>query len=500
MAFLLNIGFLVFAFSRNDRHRASRFAALSGALLFYSVGYLLEIISVSPAEAMIALRIQNVGIPLLAPFFYLTALAFFKPRLIKPWMTISSVIYGLAMFLIILFNDRHHLYYSSIDMVLHGSLYISVLGKGPLYSLQQIVSISCMGLTYVTLGIRYVYGSEKLRNHMKLFIVGSLFGFAANLGNILGIIPLGLDVTPLALSIGLIFFAVGLYRYKLMDVIPLAFEMAVERMDDAIIVLDSDWCFMHCNQEAKKLFPAFDGLSGMERITFIENWPPELTKWSDVDVNFSMISPVTNGQTLQRASMSSIFDSRGKKLGISIIVRDVTEITNLLNQMELLAITDPLTGAFNRRYFMSQIDRQMSMVRRHNIPMSILMMDIDNFKNINDTYGHLAGDQVLQNLVQTLMKQMRTHDVLARYGGEEFIIMTTDSSETGLLSFAERLRLAIEETPVIFDEYTMPVTVSIGIVMVSPEQTYETAISAADRALYTAKENGRNQVVLGHFL
>ena len=472
---------------------------LSGALLFYSVGYLLEIISTTTVEAMIALRVQNVGIPLLAPFFLFTALAFFQPRLLKPWMTVSSAVYGITMFLLILFNDRHLLYYSSIEMISHSSLYVSVLGKGPLYLLQQTVSISCMALTYIVLGIRFVRGSEKLRSQLKLFIIGSLFGFAANLANLPGIVPLGLDATPLALSIGFVFFAVDLYRYKLMDIIPAAFEMAVEGMDDAIIVLDNDRCFIHCNNEAKALFPRLGEISVMDNITLVQDWPPDLAARTESKVDFTMKAPDTGEQTLQRATISAIYDRRGKAIGISVIIRDVTEITNMLNQMEELAITDPLTGAYNRRYFMTQIDRQMSIARRHSLPMCILMMDIDYFKEVNDIYGHLAGDLVLQELVQLLKKQLRTHDVLARYGGEEFVIMSTEKSESGLIAFAERLRQTIEQTPIIFEGSLISVTVSFGVVIVLPEQTYEDAIKAADRALYNAKKNGRNQVVTGEY-
>ena len=493
----MDIGFLAFSFSRNDRRRASRFALLSGALLFYSIGYLLEILATTPGEAMMALRVENIGIPLIAPFFLLTALACFQSRLLRPWMAFASVLYGAAMFLMVFFNDYHFLYYSSIHMTFNGSYYVTVLGKGPLYFVQQFVTLSCMALSYATLVERFIRGTIQLRNQMKLFIIGSFFGFAANIANVVGIIPMGIDPTPFALSIGLVFFAVDLHRHKLMDIVPAAFEMTVETMDDAIIVLDADWGFIHCNRKAETLFPKLTTFSGMERITRMQGWPAEINPQSDSIVNFSIADPTTGQETLQRSISFPICDKQGHPIGLSLIIRDITEVTHMLNQMEALAITDPLTGAFNRRYFMTQVDRQINIAKRHKMSIGILLLDIDFFKKVNDTYGHLAGDKVLQSVVELLKKQLRSDDVLARYGGEEFIIMSNEKSEEGLFAFAERLRKAIEKEPIAFEKLLIPITVSFGAVMFLPDQSCESAIEAADKALYEAKNNGRNQVVLG---
>ena len=487
----------MFTFSRNDRRRASRFALLAGALLFYSIGYLLEIIATTPEEAMIALRVENIGIPFIAPFFLFTALACFQPRLLRPWMSFTSILYGASMFLIVFFNDQHLMYYSSIQMSFNGSFYEIVLGRGPLYFVQQIVSLSCMFLSYGILVERFIRGSIQLRSQMKLFIIGSSFGFVTNIANVIGIIPLGIDFTPFALSIGLVFFSVELRWHKMMDIVPAAFEMAVETMDDAIIVLNVDWGFVYCNRKAKTFFPKLATFSDMELITRMQGWPAEVSPHSEPVVNFTITDLTTGKETLQRSTRAPICDKHGNVIGSSLVIRDITEITHMLNKMEALAVTDPLTGAYNRRYFMTQVDRQMNTARRHNLSIGILLMDIDHFKKVNDTYGHLAGDHVLQSIVQLLKKQLRSDDVLARYGGEEFIIMSTEKSENGLIAVAERLRKVIEKETMEFEEHFISVTVSFGVVMVLPGQSYESAINAADKAMYEAKENGRNRVVLG---
>ena len=497
LALAWNIYMLAYAFTRRDRRRALCFSLLTMAVLFYTLGYLLEINATTRSEAMMALRVENVGIPLVMPFFLMTALGFYQPRLLRPWMNVISGAYGVIMFLLIFFNDKHLLYYTKIDMVYNGSFFASQLGKGPLYFVQQAVSTTGMFTVYVLLATRFIRGSIKLRHQMRFFIVGSLLGLASNLAYFSGIIPLGIDPTPFALTIGLMFFAVVLRKHKLMDVVPAAFDMAIENMDDAAIVLDNDWGFIYCNEKAKHLFPALGSFSGSEEIMRAEGWPVEINPKSEKQVFFEFVNPATGKITQQKSSIYLIYDKLGREIGISVIIRDITETVSMLKQLEALAITDDLTGVFNRRHFMTIIDRQIGLSKRHNLPVSILMLDIDHFKDINDTYSHLAGDHILREMTAAVSRQMRAHDVIARYGGEEFIIMSAEKDEESLLIFTNRLRKAIENEVFEFDGNIISVTASFGAVLIKPGQSFDAGMVAVDKALYEAKNSGRNMVVLG---
>ena len=497
LALAWNMYMLAYAFTRRDRRRALCFSLLTMAVLFYTLGYLLEINATTRSEAMMALRVENVGIPLVMPFFLMTALGFYQPRLLRPWMNVISGAYGVIMFLVIFFNDKHLLYYTKIDMVYNGSFFASQLGKGPLYFVQQAVSTTGMFTVYVLLATRFIRGSIKLRHQMRFFIVGSLLGLASNLAYFSGIIPYGIDPTPFALTIGLMFFAVVLRKHKLMDVVPAAFDMAIENMDDAAIVLDNDWGFIYCNEKAKHLFPALGSFSGSEEIMRAEGWPVEINPKSEKQVFFEFVNPTTGKITQQKSSIYLIYDKLGREIGISVIIRDITETVSMLKQLEALAITDDLTGVFNRRHFMTIIDRQIGLSKRHNLPVSILMLDIDHFKDINDTYSHLAGDHILREMTAAVSRQMRAHDVIARYGGEEFIIMSAEKDEESLLIFTNRLRKAIENEVFEFDGNTIRVTASFGAVLIKPGQSFDAGMVAVDKALYEAKNSGRNMVVLG---
>jgi diguanylate cyclase (GGDEF)-like protein len=165
------------------------------------------------------------------------------------------------------------------------------------------------------------------------------------------------------------------------------------------------------------------------------------------------------------------------------------------SKLELLSITDQLTGLFNRRHFDDVFAQEIQRAARYAHPFSVMMMDIDHFKNVNDTYGHQAGDFILKGVANILCSQLRETDILARYGGEEFVVVLPETGESVALSIAERIRGALEEHKFCCGDNELHVTISIGVVTASGEQDDEEVLHAADDALYKAKEEGRNRVV-----
>lgn len=167
-------------------------------------------------------------------------------------------------------------------------------------------------------------------------------------------------------------------------------------------------------------------------------------------------------------------------------------------RLEKLAITDYLTGIYNIRYFYHRIIEEFSRSERYALPISCLMLDIDFFKKINDTYGHKTGDAVLKEFAQLLKRHTRKSDVLARYGGEEFIVMLPQTSVKGARAEAERIRSAVKGHKFRSLKHHTGITVSIGI-SASPNariKTHDDLISAADDALYEAKKSGRDRFIV----
>ncbi|CAM8626117.1 diguanylate cyclase AdrA [Comamonadaceae bacterium] len=165
----------------------------------------------------------------------------------------------------------------------------------------------------------------------------------------------------------------------------------------------------------------------------------------------------------------------------------------------LLAMQDELTGLSNRRFIMEALALQLAQARRSGKPVSILMLDVDHFKSINDTYGHLTGDRVLRHLAAGLRNRLREQDMAGRWGGEEFLVVLPDTDAGGAVALADHLRADVESagwsTP---DGRSISLTVSIGVhTCDSAPEVLDTVISAADEALYRAKQAGRNRVEQG---
>ena len=167
----------------------------------------------------------------------------------------------------------------------------------------------------------------------------------------------------------------------------------------------------------------------------------------------------------------------------------------LLGRIENAATKDPLTGAYNRRYLIEYIDKCIDQVDNGELKaFSLLMFDIDYFKNINDTYGHLAGDDCIKSLSLILQNTLRKLDVVSRYGGEEFICVLPSAEDTPAFRRAEQIRSTVENT-ILSADIDKKITVSGGVAMYKPGMTADELISSVDNNLYLAKTNGRNQIV-----
>ncbi|WP_052452234.1 GGDEF domain-containing protein [Noviherbaspirillum autotrophicum] len=173
------------------------------------------------------------------------------------------------------------------------------------------------------------------------------------------------------------------------------------------------------------------------------------------------------------------------------------ELQTLTEELRITAITDPLTGAYNRRFFFETAGKLVSAVHRHQSALSIVTIDVDHFKRINDLYGHPAGDQVLRKLTEICKETLRETDVFARFGGEEFIMALPNSDSTAACAAAERLRTTMMEQTIVVSDTPLRITLSCGVSQFrAQEASIDETLKRADEALYEAKNSGRNRVVL----
>ena len=204
--------------------------------------------------------------------------------------------------------------------------------------------------------------------------------------------------------------------------------------------------------------------------------PDELTAWLDV----------------ARRICAHEDNLRGRSWELEQIRRDLESQNSALSE---IASSDPLTGLRNRRYFGEALEAQFSLARRKQLPISLVMIDVDHFKSFNDRFGHPAGDEVLRTIGHLLRSCVREHDIVARYGGEEFAILLPTTDEDECLPLVERLRTTVANHPWPF----RGVTISLGVATLDPgESLPSNLVDRADRALYYSKALGRNRSSFAH--
>ncbi len=198
------------------------------------------------------------------------------------------------------------------------------------------------------------------------------------------------------------------------------------------------------------------------------------------------------------ASAHPIMDTSGRFAGYRGVGFDVTETTDIRKELERMALMDPLTGLANRRKFMDRFKLETERQSRHGQPLSLLAIDVDHFKNVNDMFGHLTGDMALRCVADMLVLAVRKIDLVARFGGEEFVVLSPETTPAGASTVAEKLRKGVEDLNIPIENRFEPlnITISIGVATMTAERqaSFDDLMELADQGLYLAKKTGRNQV------
>jgi diguanylate cyclase (GGDEF)-like protein/PAS domain S-box-containing protein len=315
-----------------------------------------------------------------------------------------------------------------------------------------------------------------------IYVFGLIPGFVA-------------DCTPSGYGLSCIFFYVGVFRYDLFSIIPTARTLLVEKMRDGIIVVNSQGLIVDVNPAAMTILGTSEEVMGT-RYDGNSCISPELGKLIAARSEGEISITREDSERHYAVDCTPLYGSGGND-GKLIVLKDMTETYTLLKRIEELARTDELTGLYNRRHFMELASWHFPIAVRHGKKLSLAMMDLDHFKNVNDTYGHAAGDEVLKSFVKTVTAEIRIGDIFSRFGGEEFVILFVETGLSEALIVCERLRKAVEGT-VFCERDQAPgfhVTVSIGCARLREGcKDILELIQQADKALYHAKGSGRNKV------
>lgn len=278
----------------------------------------------------------------------------------------------------------------------------------------------------------------------------------------------------------------------------------VEQIDDTVMITDKRGSITYVNQAFcdHTGYTREDALSHTPRILrsdqhdnkfYQELWKTILTGNT---FRARIINKKKNGDLYyEQKTITPLRDEEDNIIGFVSSGKDVTLEMMMQQEIENIAATDKLTGIYNRHKFEELFVLEAERSHRFSLPLSLIFIDIDNFKSINDTYGHDIGDEILKELASVLQENIRKLDILARWGGEEFIVLTPNTNHDNVQIFAEKLRLTIENHR--FDEFKN-ITISLGISTLKETDTFTELFKRADQGLYFAKEHGRNQVGISY--
>lgn len=299
-------------------------------------------------------------------------------------------------------------------------------------------------------------------------------------------------------------------RYKVIDELRESenkFRAVVTGAHDAIIMIDGHAKIVFWNKAAERIFQYSEkemmGKNPHEIITP----PASIEKFKEAYPYFQKTGKgMAIGRSIELTALKKTGEEFPIELSLSAIqikkkwcaiavVRDITERKKMEAELRRLATTDVLTGVDNRRSFMEKAEHEIRRAQRYGTSFAMIIMDIDFFKSINDKYGHQTGDIVLQQMAQTVKSALRESDIFGRIGGEEFSIILMETEQKTARLTAERIRSLIEKLDINTGKATVRLTVSIGLTFFKEGDDISTLSKRSDKALYSAKRNGRNRVI-----
>lgn len=398
--------------------------------------------------------------------------------------------------LVLLFTDPWHgLFFAGKQTENIGM----ILDAGPMYWANLGYSYLMLLVTMVILIRRFTQTQGIYRDQIGIILIGLAFPWINSIIFVSGFSPFpNADNTPFSFTFAGVAFTYSLLRYRLLDILPIARHVLIESMSDGVVVLDKHSRLVDINPAARQVLGT-EGPSPLgKRVEEV------FSAWSDLILTFNDIRDIRTEVPVGEPpvgyldlKIAPLYDSRGRFLGRLVVWRDITPLKRAQADLQEQAIRDPLTGLYNRRYLSDALYRELARARREHYPISLVMMDIDHFKGLNDTFGHAMGDTILSDFAALLMKQVRVDDTVCRYGGEEFLVLLPNVSAQTALEVAERWRTLFQEAHSRLAGKGPGVTVSCGIAeFPSSGNTHEQLITAADKSLYKAKALGRNRVAL----
>ncbi|MFS0598773.1 histidine kinase N-terminal 7TM domain-containing protein [Peribacillus frigoritolerans] len=464
----------------------------------FTFSYAFELSSTSLEQILFWLRVEYLALPFIPVFLLLMCIEYIGHSLKKVWKYALFIIPFITIFMHYT-NDSHHLYYKSMRLRGDSPFPIIKLVGGPWFYVQSLFLFLCVMISIIILLRQLKNSSFRFRMQISMMVAGLLIPIIANYYYINGLSSYGIDLGPVSMSITFIFHGAALLTFQMFNVAPIARDTVFESMKEGVIVLNQHGLIVDYNHGMRKVIPLLDEHTIGKSITSVLNGNHHLREIINLKQDSDFTCSINGDMVHYHIGFSPVFNKSNLPIGQIITFADVTERVLMLEKLKQLASLDGLTQILNRTFFIKKSEILFDALSRKGGSVSVSMFDIDHFKNVNDNFGHEAGDAVIMLVANTAKEYIREGDLLGRYGGEEFIVCLPNTALSTAYELADVIRGKVSESIAEVNGEKISVTCSFGVTHASIEagdrgHSIQTLMPRADQALYAAKKNGRNCV------
>jgi len=469
------------------------FSFLSLCIAFYSFGYAMELYSNSLSQMLFWNLVQYIGLPFLPALWLMFTLEYNNKHL-RFITKLSIFLVPILTFIFRYTSNINHFYYLSAQFITNKYFPVLYIQKGPWYWVHVVFVTSCFIVAnYLYLNM-YRRSIGSIRRQSRIMLIASFLPWVSLMLDLLNLSPLNIDYGAFALTLSFILFFIAFCRYQFLNIKPLARDKVFELTNDGIIVLDTNYNIIDFNPSAASICSALrenvigkdvQGVLGEYKglVHSIINYVESRCDFNEHKGNY-------------KVNIIKISEPNDREVGYIVTLTDVTKYMEMMEELNHLASRDALTGVLNRRSFFELSLHELEKSKRYNHPVSMIILDLDLFKQINDNYGHQVGDAVLNKVAGICQNSIRSTDILGRYGGEEFIIFLPETTLADCQIISNRILTNIAAMEIFYEGKCIKVTASLGITGADSItiESLDYFLKWADEALYQAKSDGRNCV------
>lgn len=516
LAALVMLGALVVVWPRRKVAGGRPLVGILIAMMVWSIGAGSESMVVGQNAKIVFGVLSYPGAVSVAVFFFLFTIEYTQSERWAP--SPQWLLFIIPAFCVVAAatNAFHHELWTGFTMEAGNTLAYS---HGPIFFL--VIGYSYLMLVggVLVMIAAFARHDANYRGQFLAVLVFASLPFVGSLAYVIGFSPFpDQDPAPIAFAVAAVGLTWSVTRQGLLTVVPIAQKSVLQNLHDAVLVLDASNRVALANYAFFKWLGIFEPIVGKPASEVLGPWPELLNAVTgELDDSEVLIDhPRSRYVDVRRAVVT---DERKRVRGRVLVLRDINElrladlelrdaneqltaqlstIQDLQEGLREQALRDPLTGLYNRRYLEETVGRELARAQREGIPLSLLMIDLDRFKSLNDEHGHATGDQVLQWFGDLVKTKLRPGDIACRYGGEEFVVMMPSAPLTVSLSRAEDIRGSFTQLVRTASNNRLPnVTLSAGLAVFPADATSASELRrCADVALYAAKRGGRDRVMV----